>query len=298
MINKLLFFVVFLSTIVLSQNRVFTQFYFDDDNEGQNTYKYYLGYSNDIQDNLQLGIMGGFRNYLMPDLTNNYTDIRPFAVYSPLDNLSLKVNTSFLISKDWSPIFYDGLITYSPIDLLSFEGYIERESVGSPLTNEMQYVSTFVGVSADINITDYITFVTGLAHNNITGENNRWYQTYRAIYTMPFDWMFVDLKAKIMNGGEYSPYYFSPNNFGEYNVGVGINTELFGPQYYMRFYIGGGAQTVDDDTKGLFMSNVKFSGDLSPDLSVSLLYGVSNSIHNVYGSYFYNYGQLQINYTF
>ena len=89
MIHKLLIFVVFLSTMIFSQNRVFTQFYFDDDNEGQNTYKYYLGYSNDIQDNLQLGIMGGFRNYIMPDLSNNYKDIRPFAIYSPLDNLSI-----------------------------------------------------------------------------------------------------------------------------------------------------------------------------------------------------------------
>ncbi len=298
MIQKLLILIIFLSTIVFSQNKVLTQFYFDDDNEGQNTYKYYIGYSNEIKDNLELGIMGGFRNYIMPNLNNNYADIRPFAVYNPFDNLSIKGNLSFLLNNGWKPIFYDVIITYSPIDLLYFEGYVEHESVGSALTNEHRYISTISGVSMDINPTNNITFSVGFSYNTIAETDIRTYQTYRAIYTMPFEWMFVDLKAKIMLGGDYNPYYFSPSNFGEYNGGIGINIELFSPQYYMRFYTGGGVQTVNDDVKGLFISNIRLFGDFTPEWSTELTYGISNSSHNAYGSYLYNYGQIQINYRF
>ena len=48
MIKKLLLFIIFLYTATFSQNRVYTQFYFDNDNEDLNTYKYYLCYSNNI----------------------------------------------------------------------------------------------------------------------------------------------------------------------------------------------------------------------------------------------------------
>jgi hypothetical protein len=242
--------------------------------------------------------MGGFRNYIMPNLSNNYKDIRPFAVYSPLNNLSIRGNLSFLMSDNWNPVFYDGVVIYSPIDLLYFEGYVEHESVGSALTNEQRYISTISGVSMDINVTEDIIFSGGFSYNTIGETNIRTYQTYRAIYTLPFQWMFIDLKAKIMNGGDYNLYYFSPNSFGEFNAGVGINTQLFSPQYYIKFYVGGGEQRINDDTKVLFISNMRLYGDFTPKWSAKLIYGISNSINNEYGSYFYHYGQMQINYRF
>ena len=298
MINKIITLLIFISAISFSQNKILTQFHFEDDNEAQNTFKYYLGYNREVTDNFSLGVMGGYRKYIMPNIENTYKDLRLNASYSPMKNLSLKSNVSFLLSDTWNPVFYDGLITYSPIKLLYFEGYIERESVGSALSNANEYISTFIGISTDVNVAKNVTFVVGIANNTITDGNNRVYQSYRAIYTMPFEWMFIDLKAKIMNGGEYSPYYFSPNHFGEYNVGIGISTQLFSPQYYMRFYVGGGVHTVDDDTKGLFLSNIRLVGDFTKNISAELSYGLSNSVHNLYGAYLYNYGKLQINYNF
>ena len=299
MIRKIITLFIFLPILLFAQNRVYTNIYVDDDNEGQNTFKYYLGFERDIQSNLQLNFAGGMRNYIMPDLKDFYRDLRLGGNYTPVDGLAIKANISFLFSDDWNPIFYDGLVTYRPIDVIYIEGYIEHESVGTALTNKKKLISTFAGVSTDFIATDNWTFVAGFAYNNITDDTGiRWYQTYRVIYTMPFRRMFVDAKAKIMNGGEYSPYYFSPETFGEYNAGIGISQELFSPQYFMRFYLGGGLQTIDDDSKGLFTGNILFSADFTSYLSEKLTFGVSNAVNEQYGAYLYNYGTFKLIYNF
>jgi hypothetical protein len=299
MIQKIITLFIFLPMLLLAQNRVYTNIYVDDDNEGQNTLKYYIGFDRDIQNNLQLNFAGGVRNYMMPGLENIYQDLRLGGNYTPIDNLAIKGNVSFLFNDEWNPIFYNGLITYRPIDLIYIEGYIEHESVGSALTNKEELISTFIGASADFIATDDWTFVAGLAYNNITDDTGiRWYQTYRVIYTMPFRWIFVDVKAKIMNGGEYSPYYFSPETFGEYHAGVGIGQELFSPQYFIRLYLGGGLQTIDSDNKGLFVGNLLFLADFTTYLSGELKFGLSNAVNEQYGGYLYNYGTFKLIYNF
>ena len=290
---------ILLSITLHSQNRIFTDIAIDGDNEGSNTYKYYLGYNRDVLDNLQLGLMTGNRNYVDPSLSNYYKDLRLNGHYSPVDNITLSTNVSFLFSEQWNPIFYDGLITYSPSDLFYFEGYIEHESVGTAETNNQKYISTYSGISVDYNIFDDFTLVAGFTYNEINNNTNRLYQTYRAVYTLPtLEWIFVDFKTKIMTGGDYDPHYFSPTNLSEYNFGVGMRGELWSPQYYARFYFGGGVQEIENDLKGLFITNLRIGADFTPELSGELILGATNAQNDTYGSFWYEYGKIRITYAF
>ena len=196
MIQKIFLLVILFQIFLFSQDKIFSNLYFDNDNEGQNTFKYYIGYERDVQSNLQLNVSAGIRDYTMPNFENTYRDFRLGSNYSPLNNLSIKANVSFLFSEKWKPVFFNGLVSYSPIKLFYIEAYIEHESVGSALTNDMKYISTFYGTSVDINITNYLTFVVGGAYNTITENNNRYYQIYRIIYTLPIDWIYIDAKSQ------------------------------------------------------------------------------------------------------
>lgn len=301
MIRKIIFLIVFMSVIISAQNRVFTDVWIDGDNEGTSSYKYYLGYNRDVLDNFKLGIMAGNRNYNDPEFTNSFKDFRLNGSYTPIDGVFVSTNISFLSgnSFEWNPIFYDGLVTYSsPNTLFYLEGYIEHESVGTAETNNQKYISASTGVSVDYNIFSNFTLVAGFTYNSINNNTNRLYQVYRAIYTLPVDWIYIDAKSKIMTGGDYDPYYFSPNNLSEFNVGVGLNSELGSSQYYARFYIGGGTQTIDSNLKVLFLSNLKVSADFTPQLSGEILAGITNSQNDTYGSFWYEYAKLKITYSF
>ena len=296
--KKIVMLILLLVITGYSQNRVFTDVNIDGDNDATSSYKYYLGYNRDITDVLHFGVMAGNRNYVDPGLHNSFRDLRLNGQYAILDNLEITTNVSFLFSNDWKPIFYDGLITYNPIDMLYFEGYIEHESVGTEKTNEQKYISTYSGMSVDISVLDELVLVAGFSYNEITDNNYRLYQTYRAVYTLPLEWVFVDFKTKLMTGGDYSPYYFSPNTLSEYNFGIGIRGELGSPRYYSNFYIGGGVQKVNNDLKGLFITNLRIGADFTPTLSGELILGATNAQNNVYGSFWYNYGKLKLTYSF
>lgn len=295
--KKIVILILLLFITGYSQNRIFSEISEDGDNEGTHTYKYYVGYNRSINDNLRLGVMLGNRYYIDPLSNNSYKDIRLNSQYMILNNLEVTVNFSFLYNDFWKPIFYDGLITYMPIELLYFEGYIEKESVGTAKTNDEKYTSTSIGLSTDINLTDDITLVAGFTSNKIY-DNTRFYQVYRAIYSISELSVFLDFKAKIMTHGKYSPYYFSPNTLNEYNVGMGIGTELGSPQYYAKLYIGGGTQEVNTDFKGLFICNLRLSAYFTPNLSGILVLGTTNAQSNTYGSYLYQYAKLQLIYSF
>lgn len=296
MIRKLLFLIILLQLSLFSQENVFTRISIDGDNENQTNYKYYLGYLSDIKTNLRLGLLIGGRKYTEPGISDVYNDVRFIAKYSPLDNLSIFGNMSFLSSKDWNPFFYDCVVLYSPIDLLYFEAYIEHESVGTATTNSFQYISTSSGLSTDVNLYEDLTLVVGFTYNTISDGNIKLYQKYRAIYTLPFKWMFVDIKVKLMDGGDFNPNYFSPESLSEYNSGIGIKSELFNSNYYLKAYIGAGVQEVGSESKGLYMGNIKFSADLSSDISAVLSYSITNSQNKTLGYYLYHTFLFTFNY--
>lgn len=290
---------ILLSVTVHSQNKVFTDIAVDSDNEGTNTYKYYLGYNRSVLDNLQLGVMTGNRHYIDPEINNSYNDLRLNANYSIFDNVSIIGNVSFLFSNEWNPIFYDGLISYTPNELFYFEAYIEHESVGTAETNNQKYISTYSGFSIDYKLFSDLTLVAGFSYNEISNNTNRLYQVYRLVYTLPtVEWIYLDFKTKLMTGGDYDPYYFSPNSLSEYNFGFGLRGELGSPNYYARFYSGGGVQRVESDMKALFMTNLRIGADFTPELSGELILGATNSQNDTYGSFWYEYLKLNISYSF
>jgi len=298
MIKKLLTLFILLQFYLFPQHSVFTQFNLENDNDRQSVIKLYLGVNVDISKKFQAGVMSGIRSYNIPNEKNVYNDFRPFITFRPADNLTFKFNTSYLISEDWKPVFFDGLITYTPIDLLYIEGYIERESIGSAQTNNLKYISNSMSASLDLNLTRSLVVTGGFTYNEIANTDFRTFQTYRIIYTFLNSPIFVDFKAKLMRGGDYNPNYFSPNSLDEYNFGIGYGTEIVNSQYYLRVYLGSGSQLVDDAINSLYIFNLRFAADFTPKLSGILTFGASNAATNSYGTYLYTISSLQLNYYF
>ena len=255
----LLIIISLFSIITFSQNRVVSSTYFTFDNEYQNSLRKYIGYDREFiiknkdtskpDHKLDITPLIGWRSYFYKDQSNHFVDYRINTNFKYNKNLLLNTNISFLNSNDWSPVFFDGLVRYSK-RRYSTELFLERESVGTPIANNLRYVSTSTGVSLDYRVSKKIIVINSFAYNSINDGNSRWFHSSRLIYSLKNN-SYVDLKMRRMVGGDWSPYYFSPNQINQYNFGYGFNRMY--KKLGVKLYVGMGIQDIDTDI--MLMSN-------------------------------------------
>lgn len=222
------------------------------DNEFQNSFRKYFGYDKNIiiknkdttKENHVLDItpLLGWRCYFFNGKENHFVDYRLNTGFKYDKNWCVNTNISFLNSSMWSPIFFDGLFRYSG-NKYSTELFVEREAVGTPITNELRYVSVSSGLSFDYRVSRNLTMVNSLTHNSISDGNDRWFYSNRFIYALKNN-SYIDFKVKKMFGGEWSPYYFSPNQINQFNMGYGFN-HSYEYNIKLKFYVGVGFQNID-----------------------------------------------------
>ena len=283
----------------MSQDRFLSHTYLTNDNAYQSSFKQYFGYEKNLifypkdtlkQDRLlSVTPMIGWRCYFFNGLENNYTDVRTNVSYKYNNRLCGSFNLSFLSSKDWSPMFYDGYIRYSR-KRFSYELYRERETVGTPVTNNLRYISSFTGLSADFRLNRRLTLVNSLAYNDISDSNGRWFQTMRFICTIK-NGSYVDLKIRKMYGGEWSPYYFSPNYINQYNVGYGFYKPK--EKFTTKFYFGAGFQEIDNYYMVMFNLDLKATTNLRSKWNYEFALSSRN-----FNTYLYNTFTFKVYYTF
>lgn len=285
----------------MSQDRFLSHTYLTNDNAYQSSFKQYVGYEKNFtfhpKDTLEpdrlLSVtpMIGWRCYFYNGLENHYTDVRTNVSYKYSNRLCGSFNLSFLSSKDWSPMFYDGYIRYSR-KKFAYELYRERETVGTPVTNNLRYISSFTGLSVDFRLTRRLTLVNSLAYNDISDGNRRWFQTMRFISTIK-NRSYVDLKVRKMYGGEWSPYYFSPNYINQYNIGYGFYKPVYKDKFTTKFYFGAGVQEIDNYYMYMFNLDLKVTTDLKSKWNYE--FGLSSKNFN---TYLYNTFTFKVYYTF
>jgi hypothetical protein len=285
----------------MSQDRFLSHTYLTNDNAYQSSFKQYVGYEKNFtfhpKDTLEpdrlLSVtpMIGWRCYFYNGLENHYTDVRTNVSYKYSNRLCGSFNLSFLSSKDWSPMFYDGYIRYSR-KKFAYELYRERETVGTPVTNNLRYISSFTGLSVDFRLTRRLTLVNSLAYNDINDGNRRWFQTMRFISTIK-NRSYVDLKVRKMYGGEWSPYYFSPSYINQYNVGYGFYKPVYKDKFTTKFYFGAGVQEIDNYYMYMFNLDLKVTTDLKSKWNYEFALSSRN-----FNTYLYNTFTFKVYYTF
>lgn len=284
-----------------SQDRFISNTYITNDNEFQSSFRQYVGYDKNFvfhpKDTtkpdriLDITPMIGWRCYFFNGLENHYTDIRTNLSYRYNKNLYTNFSLSFLSSKDWSPVFFDGYIRYTR-KRFAYEFFKERETVGTPVTNNLRYVSSFTGLSIDYLINKKLTLINSLAYNTINDGNNRWFQTTRFIFYLNAR-SYIDFKLRKMYGGEWSEYYFSPNYINQYNVGYGFYKPIYKEKFMSKFYFGAGFQEIDDYYMAMF--NVDFKATTNFKSKWNYEFVVSSRNFNYY---IYNTFTFKIHYTF
>lgn len=295
---SLLFLFITLSGV--SQDRFVSNTYLTNDNAYQSSFKQYVGYEKNLilhpkdttkpDRTLSITPMIGWRCYFYDGLVNHYTDLRTNIAYRHSTRFCTNFNISYLSSKEWSPLFFDGFVRYSRKSL-SFELYKERETVGTPITNNLRYVSSFTGLSVDFRMSRRFTMVNSLVYNTISDGNARWFQTMRFIYSLKNSGSYVDFKLRKMYGGEWSPYYFSPNYINQMNVGYGFFKQK--EKFSTKFYLGTGFQEIDNYYMAMF--NVDFKISTNRDSKWNYDFAVSSRNFN---EYLYNTFTIKAYYTF
>lgn len=238
--------------LAFTQDKVVSYTYVTFDNAYQNSLRQYVGYNksfliknkdtNKVDHVLDVTPLVGWRCYFYNGSENHFVDYRVNTNFKYNKNWYVSTNVSFLSSKEWSPVFFDGFIRRNR-NRYSSELFIERESVGTPIANQLRLVSTSAGLSTDFKITKRLTIVNSLAYNSINDGNNRWFHVSRLIHTLGSE-SYVDIKMRRMIGGDWSPYYFSPNQVYQYNVGYGFNKSI--KRVGVKFYFGTGLQIIDN----------------------------------------------------
>lgn len=267
--NMIAAILVAFSMAALGQERAFSSSYFTGDNEYQYSSRQYAGYERDIAlkskdttrpDGLLVAsAAGGWRCYFYGGLENSYSDARISAAYRKGRNFRAGASVSQLYSKDWSPAFFDGYARYTR-GRYSLEGYLEREAVGTPVTNIMKYSSFTAGASMDFRLSRKSTLVLAMARNEISDGNVRWYQTARMMRSFDRN-SYVDFKIRRMFGSEWSPYYFSPRSIVQANAGYGIYSDL--KKGGLKLYAGAGIQEIEGSVMSMFSIDAKVSLALS-----------------------------------
>lgn len=285
-------------TTVFGQDKFISITNFTFDNAFQNSFREYVGYDKNFviknkdtskEDHiLDITPLFGGRSYFFNGKENHFTDYRLNTSFKYDKKFSTSTNIYFLNSKSWSPIFFDGLFRYSG-KRLSSELFVERELVGTPVTNQMRYVSFSNGLSLDYRLTKKTILVNSLTYNLISDGNDRLFYISRVIYTMKKN-SYVDFKLKRMFGGEYSPYYFSPININQYNLGYGFN-RTYKPNINIKFYFGLGYQSINNDNMLMMNYDLKIN-KLYKKWLFEVYFGSKN-----FNTYIYNVFNTKIAYT-
>ena len=284
--------------LAFSQDKVVSYTYLTFDNAYQNSVRQYVGYDKNFviknkdttkEDHiLDITPLVGWRCYFYAGDENHFVDYRVNTNYRYNKNWCLNTNVSFLSSKEWSPVFYDAFLRHSK-NRYSTEFFTERETVGTPKTNELRYVSNSFGVSNDFKVTKRLTIVNSIAYNRISDGNSRWFHVSRSIYTLNSS-SYVDFKMRRMIGGDYSPYYFSPSEIYQYNVGYGFSKPIKGVG--VKFYFGSGFQRIDKYNMLMLNSDLRLTKTFN-----KRWYGeVSTSSRN-FNTYVYNTFNMKFVYT-
>lgn len=297
----LAFLICMLSALSTGQDRLVSYTYLTNDNAYQSSVRQYIGYSKSMvihpKDTtkpdrlLDITPMVGWRCYFFKGIENNYADLRTNIAYKHNRNWCVNFNTSFLSSKEWSPIFFDGFVRYSK-KRISIESFYERETVGTPITNNLRYISESFGISADYRLARRLTMVNSIAYNSISDGNTRWYQTSRFIYTIGNS-SYVDIKAKRMFGSDWSPYYFSPDYINQYNVGYGFYRPFNNGKLTTKLYAGLGFQEIDGYYMSMFNLDIKESTNFDSKWNADFIISTRN-----FNEYIYNTFTIKVYYTF
>jgi len=289
----------FFTLLATAQDKVVSYSYVTFDNEYQNSVRKYIGYDKNFiiknkdttkEDHvLDITPLIGWRCYFFNGYINRFNDYRVNTIYRYNRNLCVNGSISFLGSNKWSPIFYDGFIRYNK-GRLSTEVFSEKESVGTPLTNDLRYVSYTNGLSVDLRASRRITLVNSIANNRITDGNSRWFYSARIIYTLK-NKSYTDIKIRRMIGGNYSPYYFSPNEISQYNIGWGFNRS-FKNDLGVKFYFGSGLQFINNESMLMLNYDLRLTKKLNKNWNFELSTGSRN-----FNTYIFNTVNIKFVYT-
>lgn len=272
-----------ISFLALGQDRIVQSSYFTADNAYQHSVRQYMGYEKNMaiksRDTSKPPMMisvtpsAGWRCYFFEGAVTRYADARITASYRRGRRFSSGISASQLYSKEWSPLFFDGYARYS-FGRASMEGYFERESVGTPITNMLRYSMESVGASVDFRITRKQSFVAGMTRIGISDGNVRWAQTARYIYLFSRN-SYADFRTKRIFGSEWSPYYFSPNSIVQANLGYGFYSDLKNDGS-ARIYVGAGIQEIEGYVMSMFSIDAKASFKLAKGWSCDAIVSTRN----------------------
>ena len=282
----LLILISIFTSFVFGQDKVVSYTYIRFDNEYQNSTYQYVGYDRIFVINKedQLIVFDiipliGSRFYSNNNIENQFSDYRINTSFKYNRNWYINTNLSLLNSKEWSPFLFDVLVRYSK-GKYSTEFFIERESVGNPITNQLKYISTTESLSLDYRIIKRLLIVNAISNSKISDGNIRLSNTSRVIYTLN-SISYIDFRIRRVTNSEFSPYYFSPDKINQYNFGYGLNKVYRGVT--INLYVGSGLQIIDNED--VIMSNYDLK--LSKVFNNKYYIEVSNSSKN-FDTYIYN----------
>lgn len=304
MMYKLLILFILLPLISFGQKEVFTNSFISLDNEQQLNIRTYQGYMTDldslfkkdsvfIKRKTNVGISNGLRYYRTSfnEPTYFFNEAKIYIKTKPIERLVIIFNPSLLLSKNFSTFSYEFSTAYQ-YKKWYLEASSERDLVGARAL-EMNLVSNYYGLSLDYSPIKQLTLVGGLQYNYITDYNKRWFYLSRVVYTLKNEKVYFDFRTKNMMGGEWSPYYFSPEDISQKQIGFGLNETFLNEKFIFKSYIGGGIQTIDKQSMYLLTGDFKISTQLMKRLKGETSFGVRN-----FNKYIYSFGNLKLNYSF
>ena len=304
MTKYLILFFSFLTSVSFAQKEVFTQSFISFDNENQLNIRTYQGVSTDLDSLFKkdsifikrksiVGIANGLRYYKtnINEPSYFFNEAKIYIKTKPIERLVIIFNPSLLLSKNFSTFSYEFSTAYQ-YKKWYLEASSERDLVGARAL-EMNLVSNYYGLSLDYSPIKQLTLVGGLQYNYITDYNKRWFYLSRVVYTLKNEKVYFDFRTKNMMGGEWSPYYFSPEDISQKQIGFGFNETFLNEKFIFKSYIGGGIQTIDKQSMCLLAGDFKVSTQLMKRLKGEIGFGVRN-----FNKYIYSFGNLKLNYSF
>ena len=304
MMNKIFFLILFFPLICFGQREVFTNSFISVDNENQINVRSYQGYQTSLDSLFKkdsifikrktiVGIANGLRFY-QTDIgqpTYFFNEAKIFIKSNPFKKVNVLFNPSLLMSRDFTTFTYDFNTTYQHkkwyVELSS-----ERDLVGARAL-EVNLVSNYYGFSVDYSPVKTLTMVGGYQYNIISDGNRRPFYLTRIVWTLSNEKVYFDFRTKDMRGGEWSPYYFSPESISQKQIGFGINQSYLNDRGLFKLYIGTGLQTIDDQTMYLLSFDLKLINQILPRLRNEATFGIRN-----FNKYLYSFGDLKLKYTF
>jgi len=304
MMRKLLILFILFPLVSFGQKEVFTNSFISLDNESQLNIRTYQGYRTDldslfkkdsvfIKRKTNVGIANGLRYYRtsLDEPTYFFNEAKIYIKTKPIERLTVIFNPSLLMSKEFSNFTYEFNTSYQ-YKKWYFEASSERDLVGARAI-EMDLVSNYYGLSLDYSPIKRLTLVGGVQYNYISDDNRRWFYLSRVVYSLKNEKMFFDFRTKNMVGGIWSPYYFSPEDISQKQIGFGINQPLLNDKIMFKTYIGGGIQTIDKESMYLLTADFKVTTQLLKRLNSETSLGFRN-----FNKYIYSFGNIKLSYSF